>query len=85
MANRIDLHGKNRYQAKIILDSELRKATGSTYRVVVIHGQTYGTELRDMIRQEYINHPKVRRIEPGSNAGETVLVLKDLYVDKKTF
>ena len=76
---RIDLHGKNKYQAKIILNSELRKAEKGVYKILVIHGQTYGTELKDMIREEYANHPRVIRVENGSNGGETVLVLKELY------
>jgi DNA-nicking Smr family endonuclease len=75
---RIDLHGKNRYQAKIILDSALRKAQRGVYRIHVIHGQTYGTELRDMVREEYISHSRVLRIEKGSNDGETILILREL-------
>jgi len=76
---RIDLHGKNTYQARIILNNELKKAGNSIYRLRVVHGQTYGTQLRDMIWEEYGNHPKVVRLEKGNNDGETVLVLRELY------
>jgi len=76
---RVDLHGKNRYQAKIILDNALKNARGGVYQIRVIHGQTRGTELRDMIREEYKEHPRIIRIENGSNNGETVFVLKELY------
>ncbi|MCL2539382.1 MAG: Smr/MutS family protein [Oscillospiraceae bacterium] len=76
---KVDLHGKNRYQAKIILDSELRKARGGVYRIRVIHGYNSGTELRDMVLGEYREHPRVLRIENGSGEGETVLVLKERF------
>ena len=76
---RVDLHGKNRYQAKIILDSELRKAKLGVYSIRVVHGQTYGTELKDMIWDVYTHHPKVLRVEEGSNGGETVLILRELF------
>jgi DNA-nicking Smr family endonuclease len=76
---RVDLHGKNVYQSEIILDSLLRKARAGLYRIVVIHGYNYGTELRDMVRTRYANHPKVIRIEKGSNEGETILVLRERY------
>ncbi len=76
---RLDLHGKNRYQAKVMLDSSLRKARAGVYRILVIHGYHSGTELREMVRDEYRNHPKVLRIEDGANDGETVFVLKELY------
>ena len=76
---RVDLHGKNKYQAKIALDSALRKAGSGIYRVLVIHGYHSGTELRDMVREEYANHPKVRRVEPSDDPGQTILVLRDLY------
>jgi len=76
---RIDLHGKNSYQARIILDSEIRKAQRGVYQIHVVHGQTYGTELKDMIREVYSEHPKVIRVIPGSNGGETILVLRELY------
>lgn len=76
---KVDLHGKNRYQAKISIDSELRKARAGVYRICLVHGQNYGTELKEMIKEEYSNHPKVKRIESGSNGGETILILRDLF------
>lgn len=73
----IDLHGKNKYQARITLDSALRKAGGSVYRIRVIHGHTLGTELRDMVREEYKDHPKVVRISKGLNDGQTDLIIRE--------
>ena len=75
----MDLHGKNKYQARITLDSTLKKARGDVYRIQVIHGFHSGTELRDMVREEYYSHPKVLRIERGGSEGETILVLRERY------
>lgn len=49
---RLDLHGKNAYQARVALDAALRRAKGGTYRIRCIHGCHGGTVLRDMIRGE---------------------------------
>ena len=78
-AQRVDVHGKNKHQTKITLDSALRKAGSGVYRIAVIHGFNHGTELREMIRRDYAVHPKVLRVERGANDGETVLVLKERY------
>lgn len=76
----IDLHGKNCYQAKTVLDSHLRKADRSVYYIRVIHGYHNGTELKNMIEDVYGygRHPKVIRVKPGSNPGVTDLVLREL-------
>ncbi len=74
----IDLHSKNQYQAKVMLDAVLRKANSGTYRIRVIHGFNHGTELRDLIRRDYSTHPKVRRIVTGLNGGVTELILREL-------
>ena len=73
----LDLHGRNTYQAKIAIDSALKRAKAGTYRIRLIHGYHGGTALRDMLRAEYKNHPKVKRIEIGFNGGETDLVLRE--------
>jgi len=73
----IDVHGMNRYQAQIAVDAKLRRATNGTYRIRVIHGYHGGTALRDMLREQYKNHPKVKRIELGLNQGMTDLVLRE--------
>lgn len=74
----LDLHGKNQYQARIAIESALRKATSATYRLRLIHGFNSGTRLRDMIRDEFADHPKVRRIVAGLNDGVTDLILREL-------
>ena len=72
----LDLHGKNKYQARVAIDAALRRSNG-VYRIRLIHGYTSGTELRDMIREEYSNHPKVIRLVNISD-GVTELVLREL-------
>ena len=72
----IDVHNMTLYQAKIAIDSKLRRAKGA-YRVRVIHGYHGGTVLRDAIRRDYAKHPQVKRIELGLNMGETDLVLRE--------
>ena len=72
----IDLHGCTVYQAKIAIDAQLHRAKAGTYRLRLIHGCHGGTALRDMIRQDYRKHPKILRLEFGSNT-ETDLVLRE--------
>ena len=75
---KLDLHGKNTYQARVALDAVLRRARCGTYRIRCIHGCHGGTALRDMIRSEYAHHPKVIRLEGGAGGGTTDLVLREL-------
>lgn len=75
---KLDLHGKNTYQARVALDAVLRRARCGTYRIRCIHGCHGGTALRDMIRLEYAHHPKVIRLEAGADGGTTDLVLREL-------
>lgn len=73
----IDLHGKNRHQARITVDAALRRAGGGTYRIRCIHGYHGGSALRDMLREEYAGHPRVLRLETGLSPGSTDLVLRE--------
>lgn len=73
----VDLHGMNTYQARITIDSRLKRASGAVYRIRLIHGYRGGTALRDMIRAQYRSHPRILRIELGLNPGETDLVLRE--------
>ncbi len=75
----IDLHGKNVYQAKTTIDSQLDRASRAVYRLRLIHGYHGGTGIRDMIEEEYgyKRHPKVLRIINGNNPGITELVLRE--------
>lgn len=73
----VNVHGLNLYQAKVKIDSELRRAGKDTYRLRIIHGFNSGTEIKNAVA-EYKCHPKVKRVSPGSNPGETDLVLREL-------
>ena len=72
----LDLHGKNKYQARVAIDAALRRSKG-VYRIRLVHGYNSGTELRDMIRKEYSAHPKLIRLE-STGEGSTELVLREL-------
>ena len=75
----LDIHGMNKYQAKIFIESRLKKSDKSVYKLKIIHGYHGGTELRDMVRKELAANKKVLRIEMGLNQGETDLVLRELF------
>ena len=73
----LDIHGLTKEQAKTAIDAILRKSKGEVYRIRVIHGYHGGTALRDLVRKQYRNNPKVIRVEIGMNGGETDLILKE--------
>ena len=73
----IDLHGKTRYQARIMMDAALRRSTSADYRLRAIHGYVGGSSLKDMLLEEYARHPKVLRIQTSLNPGETIFVLRE--------
>jgi len=73
----VDVHGKNRAQARAAVTAALRKCDGSVYRIRVVHGFNMGTELRDMIRAEFAKAPRVIRVEAGLNPGATELVIRE--------
>ena len=62
-----------------VSSAALRRANASVYRIRIIHGYTHSTILRDMVQYKYRNHPKVKRIAPGSNPGQTDLILRELF------
>ena len=74
----VNLHQKNKHQARIALDAVLRKADGSVYRIRVIHGYNHGTELKDLLTEEYSRHPKVLRLQQYPNKGQTDLILREI-------
>lgn len=75
---KLDIHGMTVEQAKISIDSRLRKNKGEVYTLKVIHGYHSGTALKDFVRRHYKNDPRVLRIEVGLNPGETDLILREL-------
>lgn len=75
----IDVHNMTVDQAAVSIDSKVRRANASVYRIRVIHGYHGGTAIRDMVRSRYRNNSKVLRIEFGMNPGATDLVLRELF------
>ena len=74
----VDLHGLYQEEAIKVIDRELKAADSSTYQIRLIHGFHRGTNLKNMIIEEYKYHPKVLRIQPGDNQGVTLLILREL-------
>lgn len=76
---KLDIHGLTAHQAAVQINYMITKASKKgAYRLRLIHGFHNGTQLKSMIQKNYPgNNPKVRRIEAGSNPGETDLVLRE--------
>lgn len=72
----LDLHGKNQYQARVAIEAALRRSKG-VYRIHVIHGYHRGTALRDMIREEYANDPRILCLQADGDSA-TDLILREL-------
>ena len=75
----LDIHRMTAYQASAAIDAKLRRISPSCYRLRIIHGYHGGTALRDMVRERYSDHPRVKRVTGGLNPGQTDLILRDLF------
>ncbi|HWP21624.1 MAG TPA: Smr/MutS family protein [Candidatus Cryosericum sp.] len=73
----LDLHGKNKYQARVAIEAALRRSKG-LYRIRAIHGFHNGTALKDMVWSEYGKDPRVKRLAAASESA-TDLILRELY------
>ena len=73
----LDLHGKTLAQARVAVMSALRRATSADYRLRVIHGYRGGNAIRQMLLDEFAKHPRVIRLEPSQNPGQTIFVLRE--------
>lgn len=73
----LDLHGMNLHQARIATQSALRRASPADYRLKLIHGYRQGSAIADMLRTEFLGHPKVLRLEASTNPGQTIFVLRE--------
>ena len=75
----LDLHGLRAEEAKKKIDAALKSASSSTYRIRLIHGFNRGTNIKNMIREEYgyEREPRVKRIVGGWNEGITELILRE--------
>lgn len=70
----IDIHTMHRDEAKKYLEHFLSGANGSVKEVVVIHGYSSGTVLRDMVRKN-LKHHRIRSKALSLNPGITTLYL----------
>ena len=75
---KIDLHGCTQDEAIKIIERALKNATCGTYQIQLIHGFHRGTNLKNMIRDEYQYDGRIKRIMPGDNPGITILVLREI-------
>ena len=77
----LDLHGKSRQDALLCINKTLSQACQSVYLIRLVHGYHGGTQIRDMILEEYGygRYPGILKIRPGSNPGITELILRDLF------
>ena len=73
----LDLHGCNSFQARLSINAALRRCNSSVYRLRLIHGYHDGSILRQLIWQEYPDHPRVLRLV-RVGPGVTDLVLREL-------
>jgi len=75
----LDVHGMTKYQAKVFINSQLKRAKGDIYIIRIVHGYHSGNELKKMVREEFKGNPKVKRVQNTLNPGVTELILRELY------
>ncbi len=71
----VDIHGLMAADAKARLEHLLSHAGPQVQEVVVIHGYSHGTVLRDMVRTQ-LKHPRIQSKLISLNQGQTRILLK---------
>ena len=71
----VDIHGLMASDAKSRLEHLLTHAGPQVQEVVVIHGYSRGTVLRDMVRNQ-LKHPRIQAKLLSLNQGQTRILLK---------
>jgi len=72
----IDVHGFSPEQAKRLIEFEIKRAPQGTDKILVIHGYSRGTVLRDLVRYG-LESPRIREVMPCfANDGESTIYLK---------
>jgi len=71
----VDIHGLMTSDAKARLEHLLTHAGPQVQEVVVIHGYSRGTVLRDMVRNQ-LKHPRIQAKLLSLNQGQTRILLK---------
>lgn len=75
----VDVHGMTVDQAIEKINSLIKRANSSTYRIRIVHGFNRGNSIQRAIYRE-LGHglnPKVLRIVGGDNPGVTELILRE--------
>ena len=72
----VDLHGMKAHELKPRLEMMIESSRiGDCEKLILIHGFNNGTALRDIIRND-LKSSRIKKIQNGSNSGETVILLK---------
>jgi DNA-nicking Smr family endonuclease len=72
----IDIHGFTPEQAKRCIEFELKRAPRGADRILIIHGYSRGTVLRDLVRNG-LDSPRISEVMPCfANDGESTIYLK---------
>jgi DNA-nicking Smr family endonuclease len=76
----IDIHGFTPDRAKRELEFMISRAPQNAEKILVIHGYSRGTVLRDLVRRG-LNSPRIREVMPCfANDGEsTIWLRKDIF------
>ena len=75
----VDVHGMTVDQAIEKINSLIKRANSSTYRIRIVHGFNRGNSIQRAIYRE-LGHglnPKVLRIVGGDNPGVTEFILRE--------
>ncbi len=72
----VDIHGLMASDAKARLEHLLSHVDPQVREVVVIHGYSRGTVLRDMVRTQ-LKHPRIQTKLLSLNQGQTRILLKE--------
>ena len=71
---KVDLHGKNRWEAKILIRNIINMVN-HPFTLDVVHGYNHGIVLKTMINNEDINPRIISRKVSDYNMGETYLIV----------
>ena len=74
----IDIHGMTEFDAMKTLEKMIAKAPSDCEEILVIHGYTQGSVLKDMVRNpNKLRSRRIKRRKLTMNQGQTIL---ELYV-----
>lgn len=71
----VDVHGLSATQAVQRLETIIAHAQKDIRQIVVIHGYHHGQAIQTAVRTQ-LAHPRIKRIQPAYNAGQTLVLLR---------